>query len=170
MKSQHLVQAIVEILDQQSYDEGLECLRRSENQSAKPFFGILPVTFATAVMLLMGLCACSVSQTLTPPTEGYAAVRFKQPVDVRDHAVNIYTFPTGSAFVADHQFPNGVDGPIYCGIALRNGVLFSVPTCFALQGDTTLILNAGCALPSALGCRVSREIPAGSFEKFRMTQ
>lgn len=119
---------------------------------------------------LIGLCACSVSEPITPPAQGYAAVRFKQPVSVRDHAINIYTFTTGSVFIADHQFPNGVDGPIYCGIALRNDSVYTVPTCFALQGDTTMILNAGCALPSALGCRVSREIPAGSFEIFRLTQ
>jgi hypothetical protein len=104
------------------------------------------------------------------PTGGYAAVRFKEPVSVRDHAINVYTFPTGSTFIADQQFPNGVNGPIYCGTALRNTVLYTVPTCFALEGSATMILNAGCALPSELGCRIRREIPAGSFETFRTGQ
>ena len=121
----------------------------------------------TAFSLIVVLCACSASEPMSLPAQGYPAVRFKQPVSVRDHAINIYTFQTGSIFVADHQFPNGVAGPIYCGIALRNDILFSAPTCFALEGDATLILNAGCALPSELGCRVRREIPAGSVEIFR---
>lgn len=124
----------------------------------------------TPLVLLIALCACAVSEPMTPPTEGYAAVRFKQPVSVRDHAINIYTFPAGSTFVADHQFPNGVDGPIYCGMVLVNDVFSTVPACFALEGNTTIILNAGCAAPSALGCRVKREIPPGSFEIFRMAR
>ena len=112
-----------------------------------------------ATGLIINLSACSVSQVIGPPAEGYEAVRFKQPVSVRDHAINTYTFNTGSTFIADHQIPHGVDGPIFCGIAFRNDVLFAAPTCFALEGDTTLVLNAGCDLPSALGC--------GSAGKYR---
>lgn len=121
-----------------------------------------------AFLLVIVLCACSASEPIAPPTQGYSAVRFKQSVDVRDHAINLYTFRTGSIFVADRHFPNGVAGPIYCGTPLVNDVLYSVPTCFALEGDTTLILNANCALPPELGCRVRREIPAGSVDVFRM--
>jgi hypothetical protein len=121
-----------------------------------------------SIVLLLGICACSTSEPILPPKDGYPAIRFKQPVSVRDHSINIITFPTGSTFVADHQFPNGVDGPIYCGTVLVNDVLSTVQACFALDGNTTIILNAGCAAPSALGCRVRREIPAGSFEAFQM--
>jgi len=121
------------------------------------------------MVLLVVLCGCAESEPMTPPPAGYPAIRFKQPVSVRDHAINIYTFTTGSTFVADHQFPNGVDGPIYCGTALRNDIIYPNPTCVALaNGDTTLILNAGCALPSALGCRISREIPPDSIERLQM--
>lgn len=127
-------------------------------------------TLITALGLIISLSACAGPQAIAPPAEGYQAVRFKQPVSVRDHGINIFTFTTGSTFIADQQFPNGMDTPIYCGIALQNGVLFSVPTCIALEGDTTLFLRANCNLPSPLGCSVRREIPAGSFERFRMKQ
>jgi hypothetical protein len=124
----------------------------------------------TAFLLVFVLCACSASEPIPPPTQGFSAARFKQSVDVRDHAINLYTFQTGSIFVADRHWPNGVAGPIYCGTALRNDVVHNVPTCFALEGDTTLILNANCPDLPAIGCRVHREIPAGSVEVFRMNR
>jgi hypothetical protein len=117
----------------------------------------------TLIGLLIALCGCASydlnSGPIEPPAEGFQAIRFRRPVIVRDHAINILTFTTGSTFVADRQFQYGT---VYCGHALVNNILGTLPECVALEGDTTLVLR-----PDSIYI-VRREIPAGSVERFRM--
>jgi hypothetical protein len=117
-------------------------------------------TASTLVGLLIGLSACaSYNRPIEPPVEGYQAIRFKQPVSVRDHAINTITFPTGSTFVADRQFEYGT---VYCGLAISNEDRSPSRSCVGLEGDTTLVIY-----PDSFKM-VRREIPAGSVERFRM--
>ena len=119
------------------------------------------VVIAAITPLMLSGCASyqQASGPIEPPPDGYEAVRFKRPVSVRDHAVNILTFTTGSTFVADRKFQYGT---VYCGNTLVNDSLSPVPECIALEGDRTLVLR-----PNSI-YTVRREIPADSIERFRI--
>jgi hypothetical protein len=122
-------------------------------------------------LLAAPLSACGSTHQIIEPVAGeYEAVRFKREVSVRDHAINTFTFMTGSTFIADRKLPDSKYESVYCGIGFVNGELSKTPICIAIEGESTLILRPNCTteLLELVGCGVKRTIPTNSIERFRV--
>jgi hypothetical protein len=67
------------------------------------------------------LTACEAPPTQLPrPADGYAAIRFKEEVRVRQRAGHI-RFPAGTVLIGDHMTSDGVLA--YCGTVLHEAAI-----------------------------------------------
>lgn len=113
----------------------------------------------SVICIALGTIGCAGSwQPIVQPAPGYDAIRFRQVVQVDDHAVSTYLFSAGTVLVADRMTEDY--GPVFCGNAWLNGMVF--PTCVGFEGDTTLVIGPGAGFKE-----VRRQVPPGSVERFK---
>ena len=99
---------------------------------------------------------CYVAHPSVQGANGYAAVRFLKVAQIRDHALNVYTFNAGTTLIADRMTSYG---QVYCGSAMRNDDEHVIVTCIGVKNETSVVLNPGAFLKE-----VEREIPLGTIE------
>lgn len=102
------------------------------------------------------LAACATIRPIAQSSAGYDAIRFRKAVQVRDHAINIYTFAAGSVFIADRVTDFG---EVYCGQGTINSDPQLLSICIGVRNATTLVLAPGVFLK-----QVDRSVPLGTFE------
>lgn len=107
------------------------------------------------IVLLACLGCAPVTTPLTPDPEGYKAIEFTRPVDLKDHAINTYRFATKTQLIGDRY---GEDGqPRYCGQLQINRDPRVSSLCFGFKAPASLIINPGTF------AEVERPLPSGSF-------
>jgi hypothetical protein len=90
----------------------------------------------------------------------FETITFTQAVNVRDHAINTYSFSAGSTFVSDQVGPD--DRTIYCGTAAINGSLF--PVCIGHENPDQITIAVG-----SRSKEVRRSVPPGSIRKGKVS-
>ncbi len=114
-----------------------------------------------ASWVIMGLLLASCTsriETIEPGPDGYSAIRFLKPVQVRDHAVNIFRFSPGMVLVADRELSPG--HKLYCGpVYINNGI---AETCVD-------IVPEGIVIGPGHWQQVIRPIPPDSYESFMLS-
>ena len=115
------------------------------------------------VVLMLGLAACGTATPITRPADGYAALRFREPVTAAA-TLGRYEFQAGTTLVADRRRDS--DGqPVFCGVVVTGDRFMrqATPDCF-LWRDGVLI--AGADKMAEGSHRLS--IPPGAIEEFRL--
>ena len=110
-----------------------------------------PLILAFACSLL----GCASVKNVEPGPDGYNAIKFLRTVQVRDHAINLYTFPANAVFIEDRF---GDFAPIYCGQATINDDPHVLSICVGIKGSNVLVLA-----PGSMFKEVDRVVPNGSF-------
>ncbi len=95
---------------------------------------------------------------ISQPQDGYDGVRFRQAIQIRDHALNNYTFSAGAVFIADRM---GREELVYCGSALVNDGLVAV--CIGVEKEDAIIIGPGAGFKE-----VRRPVPLGSIERIKI--
>ena len=110
------------------------------------------ILFLSAAIILS---ACAQPRMITPPTDGYRAMRVDAPI--RTRVVNHrYPYAIGSVFVQDRVRPDGL--PLWCqGVG-------EARHCFALRDGQILPFADGLHL----GTELWSPVPPGALTEIRM--
>jgi hypothetical protein len=100
------------------------------------------VLMFTVVCLALGSCATKLD-TITPASDGFDAIRFRRTVQVRDYAINTYTFRANSVFIADRRTEFGT---LYCGLATINDDIRTYEVCLGFKPPSTIVIAPGATL------------------------
>ncbi len=116
--------------------------------------------FGTIFACLAALTACVSVDPITPGPKGYDAIEFTRVTLVRDHALNIYTFPAGRRFIADRRAKDG--RKLYCGLLTINGDPRPFDACIGFEAPSTLVIAPGVPLKE-----VRRPQPEGVVKRIK---
>lgn len=100
--------------------------------------------FVTIIACLTALTACVSVDPITPGPKGYESIEFTRVTLVRDHALNVYTFPAGRRFIADRKAKDGRS--LFCGIMTINGDPRPFDACIGFEAPNTLVIAPGVPL------------------------
>ena len=115
------------------------------------------IAAATASLILAG---CSPVSVKPQARDGYNAIRFRSTIQVRDHAINIYTFTANSVFIEDRQSDFG---PLYCGQATINDAITNFNICIGVRDESTIVIGPGAGFKE-----VDRDVGASTFTRFKL--
>jgi len=116
--------------------------------------------FGPVLACLATLTACVSVDPITPGPEGYDAIEFTRVTLVRDHALNVYTFPAGRRFIADRKAKDGRS--LFCGIMTVNGDPRPFDGCIGFEAPNTLVIAPGVPLKE-----VRRPQPEGLIKRIK---
>lgn len=108
------------------------------------------------------LGACSFTQPLPRPPEGYAALRFKERVELGVGRLRV--IPPGTVLVADQQRSGE---PVYCGmVTQREPLSGQIPVfdCVTWRPGNRMAMGAA----RALGPQYEAVVPEGAVEEIRL--
>lgn len=112
------------------------------------------------ILATFALTGCIAVDPIQPSAEGYDAIEFTRVTLVRDHALNMYTFPAGRRFIADRKAKDGRS--LFCGLLTINGDPRPFDACIGFEAPSTLILAPGVPLKE-----VRRPQPEGVIKRIK---
>ncbi|MGN7752321.1 hypothetical protein [Sinorhizobium sp. 22678] len=112
------------------------------------------------ILATLALTGCIAVDPILPSADGYDAIEFTRVTLVRDHALNMYTFPAGRRFIADRRARDG--SSLYCGLLTINGDPRPFDACIGFEAPNTLVLAPGVPLKE-----VRRPQPEGVVKRIK---